>query len=168
VASGQGGRSTVSIGVGGGLPAGGFRTEQFLNGPAFSASYEFRLFKYVAPEIGLVDLLPNYTEYSKYGSSISRYRVTLLSMGIRGVLPLAHGRVELFAGPGATRVWSSQYDLARGFDAPKWLLEISGGGRIAIDHGRHFWAGPTVHFSRDGGRPTEEWVSLTADFAVRF
>jgi hypothetical protein len=26
----------------------------------------------------------------------------------------------------------------------------------------------TLRFSRDGGRPTQEWVSLTGDFGLRF
>ena len=39
--------------------------------------------------------------------------------------------------------------------------------RIAIDKRGHFWIGPTVRFSRDGGRPTQEWVSLTGEFGFR-
>ncbi len=164
----QDGHSTVSIGAGGGFPAGGYRTSQFSNSAAFSATYEFRFLRYIAPEVGLTNLIPNYTNFSEYGTSVSRERVTLLSIGARGVLPLANGRVELFAGPGATHIWSSQAELTKGYQAPAWLLELDGGGRIAIDRGHRFWIGPTVRFSRDGGRPTEEWASLTGDFAFRF
>jgi hypothetical protein len=159
---------TFSIGAGGGFPASGYRTDPFSNGASFAAAYEFRLWKYVAPHLDLVNLLPNHANYSKFGVSYSRERVTLLSFGVRGVVPLARGRVELFAGPGAVHVWSSQFELTSGFQAPSWLLGIDAGGRMAIDRKHRFWIGPTVRYSRDGGRPTEEWVSLTGDFGVRF
>jgi hypothetical protein len=169
IAFGQTGRfGTLSIGAGGGLPAGGFRSDSFSIGPSFAAAYEFRLWKYVAPHLDLVNLLPNYANYSKFGISYSRERVTLLSFGVRGVVPVAQDRVELFAGPSAVHVWSSQFDLTSGFHAPGWLLGIDGGGRIAIDRKHRFWIGPTVRYARDGGRPTEQWVSLTGDLGVRF
>jgi hypothetical protein len=163
----QTGGSTASIGVGGGFPAGGYRTNPFSGSAGFSASYEFRLFRYLAPDVGLSNLIPNYAYGSKYGITESRERVTFLSLGVRGVLPLAEGRVELFAGPAAAHIWSSVAEFTR-FQSPNWLLEIDGGGRMAIGKSRRFWIGPTVRFSRDGGRPTEEWVSLTADFGFRF
>jgi hypothetical protein len=169
VAFGQTGRfGTLSIGAGGGFPASGYRTEQFSNSASLAAAYEFRLWRYVAPHLDLVNLLPNYANYGEFGVSHSRERVTLLSFGVRGVVPLARGRVELFAGPAAVHVWSSQFELTSGYHAPDWLFGIDGGGRIAIDRRHRFWIGPTVRYSRDGGRPTEEWVSLTGDLGVRF
>lgn len=89
----------------------------------------FRLFKYVAPEIGLINLIPNDTEYSKYGSSTSRERVTLLPMGVRGIPPLARERL---------------------------LLRSEGEAAFAIDHGRNFrgWS-DGASFAR--WRPIEEW-----------
>jgi hypothetical protein len=161
------GRSTVSIGAGGGFPAEFLRTDELSHGPAFSATYEFRLFRYLAPEIGLLDFLPNLTSSSPHGTSVVRERVTLLSFGVRGILPLARGKVELFAGPSAVHIWSDDYDLT-GYGAPSWLIQIDGGFRVAIDRKRHFWVGPRCAFARDGGRPTEEWVSLTGDFGFRF
>ena len=162
------GRNTVSIGAGGGFPSGGWRTESFSDSAAFSASYEFRVFKYLAPEVGVVHMIPNMLNNSKYGYFTSRERVTLLSFGARGIAPLRQGRVELFAGAGATHIWSSDYDLAQGFHSPLWLFQIYGGGRVALDHRHRLWVGPTVRFSRDAGRPTEEWISLTGDFGYRF
>jgi hypothetical protein len=169
----DGGRSTITAGVGGGFPIGG--RDVYLtgdngihNGAAFSGSYEFRLFKYLAPEVGVVNLIPMVDQFGKYPMPPLRERVTLLSMGARGILPLKQGRIELFAGAAAVHVSSSDYYLGSGFSAPKWLWQISGGGRFAIDKRRRFWAGPTVRFSRDGGRPIEEWVSLTGDFGFRF
>ena len=126
------------------------------------------MFRYLAPAVGLADFLPNYTDYGKYTTTVSRERVTLLSLGFRGILPLAHGRVELFAGPSAAHLWSSAYELTEGYLSPRWLFEVDGGGRVAIDRHRHFWIGPTARFTRDIGRPTQEWVSLTGDFGFRF
>jgi hypothetical protein len=160
-------RNTVTIGVGGGFPSGGWRTDGVSGGAAFSASYEFRLFKYLAPEVGVVNTIPNVNYGGEFGPDISRERITLLSFGVRGVVPLRQGRVELFGGVGSGHLWSSDYVLVE-FQAPTWLFQVNGGGRIAIDHRHRFWIGPTVRFSRDGGRPTEEWVSLTGDLGFRF
>jgi hypothetical protein len=165
---GQGGRSTVSIGAGGGIPAGGYLTDPFSSGPAFAATYEFRAFRCFAPSIGVANFLPNYMNYDEYATTKTRERVTLLSLGFRSVLPLAHGRVELFAGPSATHIGSSVYELTQAYPSPPWLFEVDGGGRMAIDRHRHFWIGPTARFTRDIGRPTEEWVSLTGDVGFRF
>jgi hypothetical protein len=164
----EAGRNTVTFGAGGGFPSGGYRTAGLSDSAAFSASYEFRLFKYLAPEAGVLNMIPNVLNNSEFGLFTSRERVTLLSLGVRGIAPLGQGRVELFAGAGAAHLWSSDQELVQGFQSPTWLLQINGGGQVAIDHRRRFWIGPVVRFSRDGGRPTEEWVSLTGDFGFRF
>jgi len=93
--------------------------------------------------------------------------VTLLSFGGRGIAPFERGRIELFAGAAAVRVFSSNSELFF-YNSPHWIGQVNGGARIAIDERRHFWIGPALRFSRDGGRPTQEWVSLTADFGFRF
>jgi hypothetical protein len=165
------GRNTISVGVGGGFPTGGERTFTY-NVPssaAFSASYEFRLFRHFAPEVSVVNLIPKYSiNYHPLGGPISpnRERVTLFSFGARGIAALKQGRIELFAGAAAVRVSSSDPELLD-FASP-WIGQIHGGGRIALDKRRHFWIGPTVRFSRNASRPTQEWVSLIADFGFRF
>src|SRR5580658_3508243 len=81
---GQWGRSTFSIGAGGGFPTGGelTSTSQVPDSAAFSAAYEFRLFKYLAPEVGVVNLIPNVPENNDgYPLPPSRARVTLMSFG---------------------------------------------------------------------------------------
>lgn len=166
------GRNTLTLGVGGGFPTGGDLTfTSFLpTSPAFSASYEFRLFKYFAPEVGVVNLIPKYvTNFDPHqGPPIPmRYRVTLVSAGGRAIAPLKPGRAELFVGAAAVHVSSSNSELLFYYSSP-WIWQVNGGGRIAIDKRSHFWIGPTVRFSRDGGRPTQEWVSLTGDFGFRF
>jgi hypothetical protein len=168
---GQWGRSTFSIGAGGGFPTGGelTSTSQVPDSAAFSAAYEFRLFKYFAPEVGVVNLIPNVPENNDgYPLPPSRARVTLLSFGAHGILPLRQGRIELLAGAGGAHVWATDnYDFFY-YNAPRTIWQLNGGARIALDKRRHFWIGPTVRFSRDGGRPTQEWASLTGDFGFRF
>lgn len=163
----QDGRSTISVGAGGSFPAGGELTftSQVPDSAAFSAAYEFRLFKYFAPEVSVVDLAPLIPQYGEYPMPPLRTRVTLVSLGARGVLPI--GRAELFAGGAAVHVSTSDQELLN-FNSSPWIWQINGGGRIALDKRRRFWIGPTVRLSRDGGRPTQEWVSLTGDFGFRF
>jgi hypothetical protein len=162
---GQFDRGTVTVGAGGGFPTGGenvYQTSYLPDSAAFSAGYEFRLFKYLAPEVSVVNLIPLVPQFSKYPLPPIRERVTLLSLGARGILPLNQGRVELFAGAGAVYVSDMFSPLSN------WLWQVNGGGRIAIGKRRRFWVGPTVRFSRNGGRPTDEWVSLSGDFGFRF
>lgn len=161
-------RSTVSLGAGLGIPAGGYLTGSFSTNVSLGASYEFRLSRYLAPEVGVASLLPRALNNSEYGISSSRENVTLLSLGIRGILPLADGKAELFAGPGVARLFSSSYELTGSYQAPSFLFELATGARVAVDRRHRYWFGPTVRFARNGGRPTEEWVSLTADFGIRF
>jgi hypothetical protein len=162
----EAGRNTITLGVGGGFPSGGYRDDGISNSAAFSASYEFRLFKYLAPEIGVVNTIPNVVENNQFGLFTTRERVTVVSVGARGILPLKQGRIELFAGAGAAYSGSTDAELTA--VGSNWLFQVNGGGRVAIDRRHRFWVGPTVRFSRDAGRPTEEWVSLTGDLGFRF
>src|ERR1700733_12691006 len=87
-------RSTVTVGAGGGFPAGGenvYRTSYLPDSAAFSAAYEFRLFKYLAPEVSIVNLIPLVPQFSEYPPPPTRERVTLVSIGARGILPLHQG-----------------------------------------------------------------------------
>ena len=106
--------STVTLSVGGEFANG--RVGEF-SGPAFNGNYEFRWWKYIALEAGVDTFLPaaqsyiyedfiysgtNLTNYYSPGSGIfipesGRTRVTLLPFGVKGILPLANGRLELFA-----------------------------------------------------------------------
>lgn len=160
----------VAIGAGGGFPTGGPQTSTVVipDSPAFSASYEFRLWKYFAPEVSIINLIPFVPQYGKFPRPPLRQRVTLLSFGAHGILPVYQGRLELVAGAAAVHVSTSEDDELLFYNSPRWIWQANGGGRIAIDKRRHFWIGPTVRFSRDGGRPSQEWVSLTGDFGFRF
>jgi len=164
---GQSERSTVTVGAGGEFTTGGenvFRTSYLPDSPAFSAAYEFRVFKYLGPEVSVVNLTPLVPQFGEFPGPPIRERITLISMGARGILPLDRGRIELLAGAGAVNVSTS----ANYLQLTSWLWQVNGGARVAIGKRRRFWIGPTVRFSRNGGRPTDEWLSLTGDFGFRF
>ena len=118
----------------------------------------------------MVNMIPNVQQTDGGGFLLppARARVTLLSFGAHGILPLKQGRIELLAGARGVRVFTSNDNEFLFYNAPRTIWQINGGGRIALDKRRHFGVGPAVRFSRDGGRPTQEWVSLTGDFGFRF
>src|ERR1022692_3508978 len=127
------GRNTISVGVGGGFPTGGEQTftSTVPSSAAFSASYEFRLFRYFAPELSVVNLIPKYiTNYdpNQGPPSPDRYRMTLLSFGGRGIAPLKQGCIELFAGAAAVHVSSSNSELFF-YNSSRWIGQLNGGGR---------------------------------------
>jgi hypothetical protein len=161
------GRNTVTVGFGGGFPAGGYRTAGFSSGPAVSVGYEFRLFKYLAPEVAVVNVIPNALTDTEFTNSPSRERVTFISLGVRGIAPLREDSIELFAGLGSAHLGSTNSELI-GYSLQTWLLQIGGGGRVAVDRCHRFWIGPTVRLSRDTGRPTVVWVSLSGEVGFRF
>jgi hypothetical protein len=174
--------STVTLGVGGLPYSNGYDYIDGHGGPSFTGRYEFRLWKYVALEGGVDTLLPSIhtSELLPVISVLSgqnlvsyfsgctacvivpisdRTRITLLPFGLKGILPVAGGRVELFGGIGGAYAWHSDYGSYRN----GWLGQASLGGRIALDRGRHFWLGTSpraysnLHNSREfsvnGQRP---------------
>jgi hypothetical protein len=163
----QFGSSTVILGVGGALPASGYRTTSFHNGPSIAGEYEFGLHRSVAANIGVENFFLNFDNITRNSLAVTRERITLMPFGIRGIAPLAGGRAELFAGAGGAYLWSSEYDL-RSYGGEGFLWQLNGGGRIAIDRAKHFRVGATMRFYRDLGRPTQEWFSVTGDVSYRF
>ncbi len=98
------GTSTITVGVGGGFPAGGYLTDSFSNVSSFSGNFEFRLHQYAAVEVGVENFLADFQNFSRGGEFTTRERVTFLPLGLRGVLPLGQGRIELFLGGCGARV----------------------------------------------------------------
>jgi hypothetical protein len=161
------GSSTFVAGVGGAFPVAGYSTSAFHNGPSFVGEYELGFHKYVAATFGAENYLLPFDNYSRYDTYSTRERVTLMPFGLRGILPIADGRAELFAGTGGAYLWTSQYYLRRSFDGSNFLWHLNGGAGIALDRAKHFRLGPTVRYYRDPGRPTQQWLSLSADFSYR-
>ena len=174
--------STVTLSVGG---AGGGD-----GGPAINGNYEFRLFKYLAVEGGLDTMLPGANTYTlesvaSLESGVSNYygatgnyvtvpvyqtnRIMMVPFGFKGILPLAHNRLELFVGVGGAYTWNANYSRTNG-----WLEQASAGARFAVDRNHRFWVGTTWRFFGDLGHFSDtevtdsNWFTGTADIGFRF
>ena len=163
----QFGTSTLTLGAGAAFPVGGELTSSFNRGASFAGEYEFGLHRFLAATIGVENYVLSSVNCDPRGCSTARERFTLMPFGLRGIIPIAGGRGELFAGTGGARLWSNSF-LGGPFQQDNILWQFNGGFRIGLDRARHFRAGPTVRLNRDLGRPTQEWLSLTADFSYRF
>src|ERR1700691_2135979 len=146
------GTSTVTFGVGGGwavdsgLGLGG--------GPQFNGMYEFRILKYLALKTGVgttISTIPPTQNYIGYYS-----RTENAFFGFRGILPLAHGKTELFAGVDGAYLLDFQHTSAM-------AIEPEFGFRVAVDKQKHFWLGGSARFVQNFGIADGEWFSCTAD-----
>ena len=106
-ADSQLGSSTVAVGAGAAFAAGGELTGGYHRGPSITGEYEFGLHRFLAATIGVENLLMNVDQCSRSGCTPVRERFTLMPFGLRGILPIAGGRAELFAGTGGARLWST-------------------------------------------------------------
>jgi hypothetical protein len=176
--------STLTLGVGV-LPysSSDYYPQLQKGGPAFTANYEYRFLKYLAAEIGTDVLLPSgkalvqsysilpgtnqvtYVPCPTCGVLVSgTSRVSLLSYGFKGILPLASGRVELFAGVGGAYGWNSRFSgsLNSAFG------QASIGGRVALDSDHRFWLGATFRGYDSFGSRRQIWAPLTFELGIRF
>lgn len=177
--------STLTLGVGG-MPYSDYPNLPDLQkgGPAFTGNYEYRLSKYLAVEGGTDILLPSGESFIQLasipaGQNVITYtpgctacvvpvsgrsRVTLLTYGFRGILPLAKDRLELFAGVGGAYAWNSEFSgqLNSAF------AQANLGGRLALDRGHRFWLGTTLRGFSSFGPGRQAWVPLTFDLGIRF
>lgn len=162
------GTSTITIGAGAAFPGSGYRAFRFQTGAAFTVEYEFRLHKYFAATIGMENDVHTAKNFGREPQPDSRERITRFPLGLRAILPISEGRLELFAGSGGAPYNTSDYELSNTFLKNALLWHVNGGFRVALDNKHRFFVGPTVRHYRDVGRPTEQWTSLTAEFGFRF
>jgi hypothetical protein len=182
--------STLTLGVGG-LPYSDNANYPNLQsgGPTFHGNYEYRLSRYFAVEGGANILLPSGEFYSHTqvaslpaGQSLAyfnsansscidcatlvsgRSRVTLLTYGLKGILPLANNRLELFGGLGGAYAWNSEF----GGELNAAFAQLSLGGRFALDRRGRFWLGTTLRGFTSFGPGRQAWVPLTVDLGIRF
>ena len=161
------GTSLLSFGAGGGFPANGYRTNPFHTGPAFSAECELRAHRFLGVGVGVDNYVLNHDTFSRLGTRTDRERVTFLPFGLRGILPVANGQVELFGGGGAAYVWSSTRDF-NCCGGESWLWQVNAGARAFLDPSKRFFVGTTARYYQDWGRPTQQWATWTADLGFRY
>ena len=158
-------RHNLEVGGGGVYPIGGWLASEYSAGPALHAGYQLRLLKYLAAEGGWTGSWLPGTSCSRYGCEHPLGRVGFLDYGLRGIVPVAAGRVELSAGLGGGYIWYGPGD------APYYngsLLQYSGRATVAVDRRRHFRVGFTVRTWRDTGSPIQQWLSTTVSVFYGF
>lgn len=153
-------------------------------GPTFTGNYEYRLSRYLAVEGGTDILLPSGQSFVTLSSILpgqnlvagsgcttaclvlvsGRSRVTLLTYGFKGILPLVNDRLELFAGIGGAYGWNSEFGGL--FNSA--FAQASLGGRLALDRSHRFWLGTTLRGFSSFGPGRQAWVPLTFDLGIRF
>ena len=158
-------RHNLEVGGGGVYPIGGWLASEYSAGPALHAGYQLRLLKYLAAEGGWTGSWLPGTSCSRYGCEHPLGRVGFLDYGLRGIVPVAAGRVELSVGLGGGYIWYGPGD------APYYngsLLQYSGRATVAVDRRRHFRVGFTVRTWRDTGSPIQQWLSTTVSVFYGF
>ena len=174
--------STLTLGVGG-MPY-SYNSDFQKSGPTFTGNYEYRLSRYMAVEGGTDILLPSGVSFLQFatipaGQNLIAYtqactacvvavsersRVVLLTYGLKGILPLANDRLELFAGLGGAYGWNSEFSS----HLNSAFAQASLGGRLAVDRGHRFWLGTTLRGLTNFGSGRQAWVPLTFDLGIRF
>ena len=160
-------RHNLEFGAAGVLPLSGYRTTGYSAGPGWRTGYELRLVKHLGAETGFTEGWPVGIEScGRFGCTYSRQSLRLLDYGLRGVVPLAAGRVELSIGLGGGYVWH-QYGDSGPFGPNGALIQYSGKAAYALDRRRRFGIAFTIRTWRDLGRPTQQWLSTTGGIVVR-
>jgi hypothetical protein len=86
------------------------------------------------------------------------------AFGVSGIMPLAHGRVEIFGSAGGIFVpFRTRYTMPNA-----WFTEANLGARLALEPSHHLWAGGTVHYMADFADKTRQWGYASADLTIRF
>ena len=157
-------RHNLEIGGGGVFPIGGYLASEYSAGPSLYAGYELRLQKHLAAEGGWTGSWLPGTSCTRFGCAHPRGEVGFLDYGLRGVVPVASGRVELSAGLGGGDIWFGPEDHYYNGS----LLQYSGRATVAVDRHQHFRVGFTIRTWRDLGRPIQQWLSTTVSVVYGF
>ena len=161
-------RHELGFAAAGVFPAGGYLSNQYSAGPGWRAGYELGVWKYLAAETGFTEAWPVGTDTcNQFGCAYSRQPLKFLDYGLRGIVPLAVGRVELSLGVGGGYVWH-KYGHSGRFGTNQPLFQYSAQAAFALDPQHRFRAIVTVRAWRDLGRPTQQWISTTGGFEVGF
>jgi hypothetical protein len=119
-------------------------------------------------EAGFTEGLPVGTDTcERLGCTYSHQNLILLDYGLRGVVPLAAGRVELSIGLGGGYVWH-QNGYSGPYGTNQALFQYSGRAALALDRRRRVSVGLTVRAWRDTGSPTQQWLATTCGIIVGF
>ena len=143
--------------------------------PALGVTYAYRLFPHVDLEAGFDTTLSLGTEFmGAHYDTKADDRFMWVPFGLRGVVPLRHGRVEVSLGAGGAyeKYLVGNPNEAIGLGARDgWGGYASFGAAVALDKRRRFWLGtsPRVYFvNADRGYAHDRWFILNAGLGLRF
>jgi len=141
--------------------------------PSFALTYAYRLFPHVDVEAGVDTTLSLGTEArgANYDFKADD-RFLWVPFGVKGILPLRSGRVELSVGAGGVFEKYLVGDNS-GFFVSRdgWGGYASTGAAIALDERRHFWLGvaPQLFFANaNRGYAHDRWFVLNVGLGFRF
>ena len=159
-------RHTLEFDSVGLFPIGGYKADAYSAGPGLRGGYEFRLQRYVTADVGWTAAWAPGTACDRFGCTHPRYQNRLLDYGLRGVLPLGRGRVEVSAGFGGGYIWFSPSSDSYYYNGS--LLQYSAKGTVALNGSRRARLGLTVRAWRDTGRPTQQWLTTAVGVSYGF
>ena len=143
--------------------------------PSVDVSYAYRLFPHLDLEAGLETALSLGTEArGAHYDFKADDRFFWVPFGLRGVLPMRRGRVELSVGAGGTYEKYSVGNPAQSVafvSRDGWGGYASVGAAVALDRRRHFWLGTSPHFffaNTDRGYAHDRWLVLNLGLGLRF
>lgn len=143
--------------------------------PSFALTYAYRVVPHLDVEAGAVGTSSLGTEVRGASYDVKADDHLLwVPFGIRGVLPLRGGRVEISAGGGGTyeKYFVGNPTLALGF-VPRtgWGGYAVAGAAVALDEGKRFWLSASPRFlfaNTNRGYSDDRWFALNVGLGVRF
>lgn len=139
--------------------------------PSLALTYAYRLFPHVDLEAGVDTTLSLGTRSVGANYNVNADdRFLWVPFGLKGVLPLRSGRVELSVGAGGTYekylVGNNSFLQSR----DSWGGYASTGVAVALDGRRHFWVGasPQLFFANTGSGYKDRWFVLNVGLGFRF
>jgi hypothetical protein len=143
--------------------------------PSLAASYAYRTLPHLDLEAGVDATTSLGTEIRGANYDIKpNDRFTWVPFGLKGVLPLRHGRAEAFIGGGGLyeKYSVGNSNLSAGLASRDgWGGYVSGGVTMALDPGRRFWLGGSSHLffaNTNSGFTHDRWFVANLDFGIRF
>jgi hypothetical protein len=152
---------SFEFGAAGVIPLNGYG---YRVGAGWRAGYQLRVLKHLGGDAGFTEAWPMAIDTcltAYFTCFSSRQYLKLLDYGLRGVAPLAGGRVELSIGTGGGYIWNQWKTYNNGA-----LFQYSGRAALALDRKGRVRVGFTLRFWRDLGRPTQQWISTTGAVMV--
>jgi hypothetical protein len=137
---------------------------------SLGVTYGYRILPYLAIEAGVTTAI--HAAPDVRGASydfVTNDAFIWAPFGVRGILPLAHGRVELSAAAGG--LYEKYYVANEAFFHSHSGWGGYGGGSVAValDPNRHFWIGASPRFYvANGSYVRDRWFVFTGDLGFRF